>query len=99
LNHFLTKNDNADAVVIMSLVDDNKTTKRQLGLFVKKFENFFQLNNYIQDPDHKLDLEEKGIPINQARLKLYEQKNAEASRKQVLPVIEQFVKTFTSEQQ
>ncbi|UJR25440.1 hypothetical protein I4U23_006787 [Adineta vaga] len=94
LDEFLTKNDNADAVIMLSLETNSNQPKRQLGFYAKKFENMLPINEYIQRSEHNLDLRERGIPINQARLKLFEQNNAKASRKEILPVIEQFAKDF-----
>jgi hypothetical protein len=53
------------------------------------------INEYIQRDENNLNLRERGIPINQARIKLFEQQNAQASRKQILPLFEQFAKDFT----
>ena len=94
IDEFLSKNDNADGVIILSLETNNDSTKRQLGFYVKKYENMPPINEYIQREEHGLELCERGIPINQARIKLFEQKNVQASRKQVLPVVEQFAKDF-----
>lgn len=94
LDEFLANNDNADGVVILSLETNNDQPKRQLGFYAKKFENMLPINEYIQRGEHNLDLRERGIPINQARLKLFEQNNAQASRKQILPLLEQFAKDF-----
>ncbi|CAF0745960.1 unnamed protein product [Didymodactylos carnosus] len=95
IESFLQKNDNADAVIILSVkTNDKNEPSRQLGLFVKKFEHFNKLYKYIQQEEHGLELQERSIPINQARLKLFNQKNAQASRKQILPIIEQYVKNF-----
>jgi hypothetical protein len=94
LDEFLLKNDNADGVIILSLETNNEEAKRQLGFYVKKFENLPPINEYIQRDEHNLNLRERGIPINQARIKLFEQSNSEASRKQILPIIEQFAKDF-----
>ena len=94
IDEFLEKNDNADGVIMMSLQGENDSLKRQLGFYVKKFEHMPPVNEYIQRDEHKLDLRERSIPINQAKLKFFEQDNAQASRKQVLPIIEQFVKDF-----
>ncbi|CAF0919951.1 unnamed protein product [Adineta ricciae] len=94
LDEFLSNNDNADGVVILSLETNDDQPKRQLGFYAKKFENMLPINEYIQRSEHNLDLRERGIPINQARLKLFEQNNAQASRKQILPLLEQFAKDF-----
>jgi GTPase SAR1 family protein len=94
INEFLSKNDNADGVIILSLETANDETKRQLGFYAKKFEHMLPINEYIQRSEHNLDLRERGIPINQARIKLFEQQNTQASRKQILPLIEQFAKDF-----
>ena len=72
----------------------NGQTKRQLGFYAKKYETMLPINEYIQRSEHNLDLRERGIPINQARIKLFEQQNCQASRKQILPLIEQFAKDF-----
>ena len=97
INEFLSNNNNADGVIILSLETNNEETKRQLGFYVKKFEHMPPINEYIQRDEHNLDLRERGIPINQARIKLFEQNNAQASRKQILPLFEQFAKDFTPE--
>jgi hypothetical protein len=94
IDEFLSKNDNADGVIILSLENNNDVTKRQLGFYAKKFENMLPINEYIQRSEHNLDLRERGIPINQARIKLFEQRNVQASRKEILPLIEQFAKDF-----
>jgi len=95
IDEFLSKNDNADGVIILSLESNNDNAKRQLGFYVKKFENMPPINEYIQRGENNLNLRERGIPINQARIKLFEQQNAQASRKEILPLIEQFAKDFT----
>ena len=94
IEEFLAKNDNADGVIILSLETNNETTKRQLGFYVKQYEHLPPINEYIQREEHGLGLRERGIPINQAKIKLFEQNNVQASRKQVLPVLEQFAKDF-----
>jgi hypothetical protein len=94
IDEFLSKNDNADGVIILSLETTNNQLKRQLGFYVKKYEYMPPINEYIQRDEHNLSLRERGIPINQARIKLFEQDNAQASRKQILPLIEQFAKDF-----
>ena len=38
LDEFLTNNDNADGVIILSLETGNDETKRQLAFYVKKYE-------------------------------------------------------------
>lgn len=95
IDEFLAKNDNADGVIILSLESNNDDAKRQLGFYVKKYENMPPVNEYLQRDVHNLNLRERGIPINQARIKLFEQQNAQASRKEILPLIEQFAKDFT----
>ena len=94
LDEFLTSYENADGVIILSLETESDQPKRQLGFYVKQYEHLPPINEYIQREEHALDLRERGIPINQARIKLFEQRNTQASRKQVLPVIEQFAKEF-----
>ncbi|CAF2317090.1 unnamed protein product [Rotaria sp. Silwood2] len=94
IDEFLSNNDNADGVIILSLETNNDETKRQLGFYVKKYEHMPPINEYIQRDEHNLNLRERGIPINQARIKLFEQKNVQASRKQILPLIEHFAKDF-----
>jgi GTPase SAR1 family protein len=94
IDEFLSKNDNADGVIILSLENNNDNPKRQLGFYIKKFENLFTINEYIQRNEHNLNLRERGIPINQARIKLFDQQNVQASRKEILPLIEQFTKDF-----
>jgi hypothetical protein len=94
LDEFLSKNENADGVIMLSLETNDQDNKRQLGFYVKQYEHMPPINEYIQREEHGLDLRERGIPINQARIKLFEQNNVQASRKQVLPVLEQFAKEF-----
>ncbi len=94
IDEFLSHNDNADGVIILSLENNNDNPKRQLGFYIKKFENLFPINEYIQRAENNLNLSERGIPINQARIKLFEQQNVQASRKEILPLIEQFAKDF-----
>jgi len=65
-----------------------------LGFYVKKYENMPPINEYIQRSEHNLNLRERGIPINQARIKLFQQDNGQASRKEILPLLEQFTKDF-----
>ncbi len=72
----------------------NEETKRQLGFYIKKFEYIQPIKEYIQNNRLNLDLHERAIPINQVHIKLYDQKNVQASRKQILPFIEQFAKDF-----
>ncbi|CAF3472760.1 unnamed protein product [Rotaria socialis] len=94
MDEFLSKNDNADGVIILSLETHNDEIKRQLGFYAKKFEHMLPINEYIQREEHNLSLRERGIPINQARIKLFEQRNVQASSKEILPLIEQFIKDF-----
>jgi len=94
IDEFLSQHDNADGVIILSLETNNDNTKRQLGFYVKKFENMPPINEYIQRDEHNLNLRERGIPINQARIKLFQQNNGQASRKEILPLVEQFAKDF-----
>ncbi|CAF0808838.1 unnamed protein product [Rotaria sp. Silwood1] len=94
IDEFLSNNDNADGVIMLSLETNNDETTRQLGFYVKKYEHMPPINEYIQRDEHNLNLRERGIPINQARIKLFEQRNVQASRKQILPLIEQFAKDF-----
>lgn len=93
VDEFLANN-NADGVIILSLESNDDQAKRQLGFYVKKYENLPPINEYIQRTEHDLHLRERGIPLNQARLKLFEQNNAQASRKEILPILEQFAKDF-----
>ncbi|CAF4249708.1 unnamed protein product, partial [Rotaria sordida] len=94
IDEFLSNNDNADGVIMLSLETTNDETKRQLGFYIKKYEHMLPINEYIQRGEHNLNLRERGIPINQARIKLFEQRNVQASRKQILPLIENFAKDF-----
>jgi hypothetical protein len=94
INEFLSKNENADGVIITSIEEKDGQTKRQLGFYIKNLEHIKLINECIQSTELNLDLHERSIPINQARIKLFDQKNVQASRKQILPFIEQFAKTF-----
>ncbi|CAF4186872.1 unnamed protein product, partial [Adineta steineri] len=60
----------------------------------KKFEHMLPINEYIQRSEHNIDLRERGIPINQARIKLFEQNNAQVSEKDIQKLLIQFVKDF-----
>ena len=84
-------------MIILSLEGDGDTAQRQLGFYIKKFENLFPISQFIQRAENNLNLRERGIPINQARIKLFEQQNAQASRKEILPVVEQFVKDYPAQ--
>ncbi|CAF0750443.1 unnamed protein product [Adineta steineri] len=95
LNEFLSKNDNADGVIMTSVEVKNDETKRQLGFYIKKYEYIQPIYEYIQSNKINLDLHERAIPLNHANIKLFDQKNIKASRKQILPFIEQFVKDST----
>ncbi len=95
INEFLSKNENADGVIITSIEEENGQTKRQLGFYFKKLEHVQLINEYLQSNKLNLDLHECSIPINQACIKLFNQNNVQASRKQLLPFIEQFAKTFS----
>jgi hypothetical protein len=97
IDEFLLTNDNADGVIILSLNTNNDDIKRQLGFYVKKFEHMPPINEYIQRDEHGFDLRERGIPINQARIKFFHSNNGQATCQQVLPVVEQFVKDFVSQ--
>ena len=77
IDEFLAKNDNADGVIILSLETNNEGSKRQLGFYVKKFENIRSINEYLQRDTNNLNLRERGIPINQAKIKLFEQQNVQ----------------------
>jgi len=91
LNEFLAKNKNADAIILTSVEVQNSKTKRQLGYYAKTLENFQSIDSYFQTNDIHLDLHELSQPINQAQLKLFDQKNIRLSRKQILPFAEKFV--------
>ncbi|CAF0926019.1 unnamed protein product [Adineta steineri] len=95
LNEFLSKNDNADGVIMTSVEVKDDETKRQLGFYIKKYEYIQPIYEYIQSNKINLDLHERAIPLNHANIKLFDQKNIKASRKQILPFIEQFVKDST----
>jgi len=97
IDAFLSSNGNADGVIILSPQSTDDNAKRQLGFYIKKFEHIQPVNEYLQRGAHGLNLQERGIPINQARIKLFEQQSAEASGKDILPVIEQFAKDFKPE--
>ena len=97
MDEFLSKYNNADGVIMLSITTNHDEKKCQLGFYVKKFEHVFPINEYIQRCEHNLDLVERGIPINQARIKLFEQRNSRASCEQILPIIETFTKNFVSE--
>jgi hypothetical protein len=77
-----------------SIEVNNDKTKRQLGFYIKNFKHLQSINECIQSNDLNLDLHERSIPINQAQIKLFDQNNVQASRKQILPFIEKFVKSF-----
>ena len=94
LDEFLSSNDNADGVIFLSSSNNTDQPTRQLGFYAKQYEKMLPINEYLQREEHGLDLRERGIPINQARIKLFEQRNDQASGKEVLPVIEQFAKDF-----
>ncbi|CAF1037678.1 unnamed protein product [Rotaria sp. Silwood1] len=94
IHEFLSKNDNADGVIMTSVEVKNEETKRQLGFYIKKIEYIQPLSEYIQNKELKLDLHEHVLPINQSHIKLFDQKNVHASRKQILPLIEKFIKDF-----
>ncbi|CAM4763624.1 unnamed protein product [Rotaria magnacalcarata] len=92
INEFLSENENTDGVIITSVKVENTVTKRQLGFYFKKIEHTQLIYKYILSEEVNLDLQERSIPINQARIKLFDQKNVLASRKQILPLMEQFIK-------
>ena len=94
INDFLSKNGNADGVIITSVEVKNEETARQLGCYIKKFEHIHPIVEYLQSKQLNLDLYERSIPIDQVHIKLFDQKNIKASRKQILPFIEQFAKNF-----
>lgn len=94
LNEYLTKNDNADGVIMTSIETKNGQTKRQLGLYILNLEYLELIYKLIQNDDLNLQLKERSIPINQTRLKLFDQYNIQASRKQILPFLDKFVKNF-----
>jgi len=94
LNEFLLKNENADGVIMTSIEENNEQTKRQLGFYIKNIEYIQSFSEYIQSNELNLDLKERSIPINQVHIKLFDQKNIKASRKQILPFVEKFTKNF-----
>ena len=94
LNEFLLKNENADGIIMTSIEENNEQTKRQLGFYIKNIEYIQPINEYLQSNELNLDLQERSIPINQVHIKLFDQKNIKASRKQVLPLLEKFIKDF-----
>ncbi|CAF0785594.1 unnamed protein product [Adineta steineri] len=94
IDEFLSTNDNADGVIFLSPESNNGATKGQLGFYAKKFEHMLPINEYIQRSEHNIDLRERGIPINQARIKLFEQNNAQVSEKDIQKLLIQFVKDF-----
>lgn len=91
LNEFLAKNENADGVIMTSIEINDKETKRQLGYYLKNVENFQSIDSYFQTNNIHLDLHERSLPINQARLKYFDQNNIRLSRKQILPFVEEFL--------
>jgi len=94
LNEFLSKNENADGIIMTSIEENNQQIKRQLGFYIKKFKYIQSINEYLQSDKLNLDLQERSIPINQVHIKLFDQKNIKASRKQILPLLETFIKDF-----
>ena len=94
IDEFLSKNDNADGVIILSLETTNDQPKRQLGFYIKNFDYLQSINDYLQSNELNLDLHERSIPINHVQIKLFDQKTIQSSRKQILPFIEKFTKDF-----
>ncbi|CAF3570403.1 unnamed protein product [Rotaria sordida] len=94
INEFLLKNDNADGVIMTSVEIKNEETKRQLGFYIKKIEYIQPIYEYIQRKDLKLNLHERTLPMNHQHIKFFDQKNVHASRKQILPFIEKFIRDF-----
>lgn len=89
LDEFLAQNNNADGVIFVSSAD-----KHQVGFYVKQYENMPPINEFLQRGENNLGLRERGIPINQARIKLFEQTNTQTSHEQFQSLIEQFTKDF-----
>ncbi|CAF1013226.1 unnamed protein product [Rotaria sordida] len=94
INEFLLKNDNADGVIMTSVEIKNEETKRQLGFYIKKIEYIQPIYEYIQRKELKLNLHERTLPMNHQHIKFFDQKNVHASRKQILPFIEKFIRDF-----
>lgn len=94
INEFLSKNEHADGVIFTSVAVENDETKRQLGFYMKKYEHVQPIYECIQSKALNLDLHEYPLPINQACIKFFNQKNVQASRKQILPFLENFLKGF-----
>lgn len=91
LNEYLSKNENADAVIMTSIEIKNDKTTRQLGFYIQNFEYLQPINECLQSDELNLNLQELSIPINQTKIKLFNQKNIKVSRKQILPFIDKFV--------
>ncbi len=91
LNEFLLKNENADGVIMTSIKVENDETKRQLGFYIKNMKYVQPIYECIQSQDLNLNLHERSIPINQTQIKLFDQSNVQASRKQILPAIAKFI--------
>jgi hypothetical protein len=93
-NQFLSKNDNADGVIITSIESHHDKIHRQLGFYLKNLACLQPINTYLQSHELNLDLHERCLPINQTQLKFFDQNNVRSSRKQILPFMEKFVLNF-----
>lgn len=91
LDEFLALNNNADGIIIVS---PEKDGKRQIGFYVKQYEHMPPINEFLQRGENNLSLRERGIPINQARIKLFEQTNTQTSQEQLQSLLENFAKDF-----
>lgn len=91
LDEFLALNNNADGIIVVS---PEKDGKRQIGFYVKQYEHMPPINEFLQRGENNLGLRERGIPINQARIKLFEQTNTQTSQEQLQSLLENFAKDF-----
>lgn len=93
MNEFLTQNENADGIIFTSIHAENDETKRQLGFYLRS-EYIQPIYECLLKKELNLGLHERVLPANLSFIKYFDQNNLQASRKQILPFVENFIMGF-----
>jgi hypothetical protein len=95
LDEFLLHNGNAHGVIITSIVMNNDDATRQLAIYMKQQELITIVEECLRRTQLELNLsDDRLLAVSHARMKLFDQHNVRASRKQILPFMEQLVNEF-----
>ena len=89
LEEFLAANDNADGLIVTSIETTNEKSHRQLAFYVKDAAKVSPLNTCLHQPELNLNLRERDVRFDGGRMKFFDQENVRASRKQILPFLEE----------